>query len=444
MSTVARLDQESVSLNAGDSATIPLEVRNTGDVVEDYQLEVVGVPAEWTTIADPEFTLYPGTSTVTTLTVSPPRSCEVPAGRLSFGIRVVPLENPDDTVVPEAVVEVLPFLDTTAELVPRTSRGRRGGRHQVAIDNRGNVPVTAFIAVTDQAEQLKESDTEGITVAPGRAMFTKIKVRPVELHWTGPPTTIPFVVTVTPQDSLPVALQGTHLQEPVIPKWFGKALLIALATLLALAAIWAWLLKPAVQAAARDEAADVARQEAQAQAKQVAAQAAEAQKAATAAQVAQVKAAAAAQKADTSNKQVQVAVTGGVPPRVVTAPFSLRLAVTDARAGTSGTDAFTIPKGQSLSITDFVLENPQGDEGLLRVSIGSKIILEQALESFRTTDYHFVTPFVAAGESKVTLTVQCRLPGAPPGVTPAPTTCRDAVTIGGPRSQPAPKPTKKP
>ncbi|WP_347352188.1 hypothetical protein [Intrasporangium sp.] len=444
MSTVARLDQESVSLNAGESATIPLEVRNTGDVVEDYQLEVVGVPAGWTTIADPQFTLYPGTSTVTTLTVNPPRSSEVPAGRLSFGIRVVPVDNPDDTVVPEAVVEVLPFLDTTAELVPRTSRGRRTGRHQVAIDNRGNVPVTAFIAVTDQAELLKESDTEAITVPPGRAAFTKIKVRPVELLWTGPPTTIPFVVTVTPQDSLPVALQGTHLQEPVIPKWFGKALLIALAALLALAAIWSWLLKPTVQAAARDAAADVARQEAQAQAKQVAAQAAEAQKAATAAEVAQVKAASAAKQADTTNKQVQLAVTGGVPPRVVTAPFSLRLAVSDARAGSTRTDSFDVAKGQSLSITDFVLENPQGDEGLLLVSIGRQIILSQALESFRTTDYHFVTPFVATGKATVTLTIQCRQPGAPPGVTPAPTTCRDAVTIGGPLSKPAPKPAKKP
>ena len=145
VSTVAQLEIESVSVEAGGRVSLPLNVRNTGEVVEDYLVEIVGVPAAWTTVEPSDFTLYPGTAQVATVDVHPPRSSEVPAGEMQFGVHVVPTEHPDQAVVPEAVVEVLPYLDTTAELVPRTSHGRLGAKHQVAIDNRGNVPVTVLL-----------------------------------------------------------------------------------------------------------------------------------------------------------------------------------------------------------------------------------------------------------------------------------------------------------
>ncbi len=77
------------------------------------------------------------------------------------------------------------------------------------------------------------------------------------------------------------------------------------------------------------------------------------------------------------------------------------------------------------------------------MSIDKAVILEQALESFRTTDYHFISPFVANQNSKVTLTIACRLVGAPPGLKPVPTTCRNALTFGGPQSTKTPKPAPK-
>ena len=448
MSTVARLEVESLILDAGGEGFVPLEIRNTGDFVEDYHLEIVGVPAQWTSIADPEFTLYPGTSTTTTLTVHPPRSSAVPAGELRFGVKVTPTEHPDEAVVPEAVVEVLPFLDTTAELVPRTSRGRLSGKHEVAVDNRGNVPVTVFIAVTDQGELLKldESAKDALTVSPGQAQFAKVKVTPVQKLWRGATKTIPFTATVSPQDGIPVTLDGSHLQEPILPPWLGKALLALLALLAALAVIWFVLLKPTVQAAAKEAALAVANEpvkQAQAQASQAAVQAAKANEAAQAAQAAKTTAAAAAAQADTAKQAVAKIATGPLPPKTVTAPFSGRLTVA-AATGQTRTATYTVPKNQTLNVTDFVLENPQGDEGLLRISIDTTIVLEQALESFRTTDYHFISPFVATQNKGITLTIVCRRAGTPPDVTPASTTCRNALTFGGALTTTTPTPTTKP
>src|SRR5699024_10588184 len=143
MSTMARLEETSIRLTAGTTETVPLLIRNDSEIVEGYRFEVLGVPQEWTSVEPVEITgLYPGAQTTAAVTFAPPASAQVPAGRFDFGIRVIPTENPENVVVPEGMVEVLPYLQTTAELIPRTSHGRRGARHRLAVDNRGNAPVT--------------------------------------------------------------------------------------------------------------------------------------------------------------------------------------------------------------------------------------------------------------------------------------------------------------
>jgi hypothetical protein len=433
MTTVAQLERESVRLDAGDHASLPLEIRNTGDIVEDYHLEVVGIPAQWTTIDEPDFTLYPGTSTVATLDVHPPRSSEIPAGELRFGIRVIPTDHPEEAVVPEAVVEVLPYLDTTAELVPRTTHGRFGATHQVAIDNRGNVPVTALLGLTDPGQLLRIGSTgTSLTVSPGQAVFADVRVRPAGLLWRGKSRTIPFTVAVSPQGAPAVSLEGVHLQEPVIPPWLGKLLLALVALLLLLAALWIWLVRPTIESAARDAAAESLGEPA----KLASSKAASADQSAQSAQQAKGQASTAAKQAADSAAKAKALVDGPPPPKTVIAPYSGRLALQTAPGATT-LRSYQIPARQSLSLTDFVLENSQGDEGLMRVSVNGTVILEQALESFRTTDYHFVSPFVAPANSAVSLTIVCRKVGAPPGVTPAPGNCANAMTFGGRMTKPA-------
>ena len=78
-----------------------------------------------------------------------------------------------------------------------------------------------------------------------------------------------------------------------------------------------------------------------------------------------------------------------------------------------------------------MLENTQGDSGVLTILRNDRVLLTQALESFRTTDYHFVTPFVAESGDILYLRLQCNEPGTPPAVTPPPTTCSNALTFGG-------------
>ena len=423
MSTVAHLDLESVAVAAGERVELPLRVVNERDVVEDYQIEVLGVPAEWCSVEPQQFTLYPGTAQTATVDVHPPRASWVAAGESRLGVRVMPTEHPGDSVVHEAVIEVLPYLDTTAELVPRTSHGRRGAKHQVAIDNRGNTSVTVALAGDPGSDAVTVTpNPDLLTIGPGEAAFCDLRVRPTALMWTGPARTLPFAFTVSPPDSVPLSLDGTHVQDPVLPKWFFKALVGALALVLLLAALWALLLRPTIESAAKAAVEEPM--------KAAAAEAASAKEAAAQAQQGKTGAEAAAAAAQTLVGQPP-------PPKTVTAPFSGRLEVT-ANAGENKTDQFKLETGQTLSLTDLVLENTQGDSGLLTIKLDDKTtLLTQALETFRTTDYHYVTPIVFGDSAVLSLTVKCNKPGAPPNTTP-PSTCHNAVTFGGQRTIPAP------
>lgn len=440
MTTTAKLDPARVELSPGTEAVVPLQIRNTGDVVEGYRIEVLGVPSAWTTVEPAVIEgLYPGAGTTVSVRFAPPRSWSVPAGSLDFGIRVVPFEHVEETVTPEGVVEVLPFLDTTAELLPRTSHGRSGARHQVALDNRGNVPVTVSLTAADDAGALDlRLRPQILTVPPGTAEFADLRARPVRRLWRGADRTMPYVVTVAADTTSPVLLDGTHVQTATIPKWLPKALLAALALLALLVALWFTVLKPVVESAARSSVADEVAQA------QEAAQ--EAQEAAAAAQQSSAGAGQAAAAAQQQVAEMEDLTRDFLPPTEILAPHTQRLAL---RTGPSTTfadgESFVVPDGSTLRLTDLVLSNPQGDFGRLvlaqRPPGGTEVVLlDVALENFRDNDFHFQTPIVLPAGSRLTMSVLCRQPGTPLNLVPPPTECDDALVFSGTLATPVPPP----
>jgi hypothetical protein len=423
MSTTATLDSTTVSLDPGGEAVIPLQIRNNGDIVEGYRIQVVGVPAAWASVEPDTLSLYPGTATTATVTFRPPRSSRVPAGRQEFGVIVMPTENPEAAVVPEGVVEVLPFLETVAELVPRTSQGSRKGRHKVAVDNRGNVAVTAVLSASDDGRKLRfRTEPPALTVNPGEAQFADVKVRPAKKIWRGPPVTHPFVVEVAPQDSTPVTLDGSHVQTALIPKWLPKLLLGLLALAALLLALWFLVLKPTIESQAREAVEDdvAAAKENAAAAKE---QAEQAQQSATGAKDAQGQ-----------TEKIAKSFDPKAPAKTETINLAETLNVTTL---TSGSDSLPIGDRAIFRMTDLVFSNPQGDFGSAQIQINGETKFRVALENFRDLDYHFVTPVIADGGSEIELLVQCNQPGAPPEADPA-EACDIQALVGGELVRPAP------
>ncbi|MDP8971339.1 MAG: hypothetical protein M3N52_12760, partial [Actinomycetota bacterium] len=257
MGATASLSGTALAVEPGESVDCELQVRNTGRVVDQFTFEVLGDAAPWATVEPESLSLFPDGDGTARVTFAPPRLPQTPAGAVPFAVKVVSHEDPDGTVAEEGVLEVGGFADATAELIPRTSRGRRGGRHDLAFDNRGNQLVDAQLLASDPDNLLTfELAPASLVAEPGTAVFSKVRVRPKHRLWRGQPASHPFQVLVEPQHGVPLAVDGTYLQEPVIPRWLPRALLALLALLLLLVALWFALLRPVVRSAARDAVAE--------------------------------------------------------------------------------------------------------------------------------------------------------------------------------------------
>lgn len=429
MTTSAHLDAAPVSVLPGEEARITLELRNNSSIVEAYGFEVLGPAAGWTEVEPVTISLYPDTTGQVTLIARPPRDSSVPPGDLTFGVRVLPQERPETATVPEGVLRVLPYAQVTAELTPKMAQSRGRARFQIAVDNHGNHPVSVAFTGADRAQALRFGFPSSPTVVePGRAAFVQLPVRPKRRLWRGVTVPHAFQVTARPKPSSddltatadPIVLDGTYVQQPLL----SSALLRAAAALIVLAGVlvgvWYGLLRPAVRSAAKEAVKDPVAT--------AASQASDANKRAENAQNAAKGAEQAAKSVGASPHPVKPGE--GVAPAADATLFSTRLTAS-ASAGGTGSGTYVVAVGKTMRLTDLVLENPQGDSGVVTIAVGGKTLLAPALENFREQDFHWASAILVPEKEKVTITVTCRTPGTPPGTTPAPTTCDAAALISG-------------
>lgn len=245
MSPTATLETPEITLQPGGAATVSLTVRNDGDIVDEYRFRPVGPLAAWIDVDPPRASVYPGDSTTVTVSFQVPRSSRVPAGVAPFAVQALTTEDPSRSVVAEGEAEILPFGEITAELVPRTSEGRSGGRHRVSVENHGNAPADVRLRAQDQEERLELTlGQAGVHLVPGTVQVVELKVRPRERLWRGSETSHPFTVSALPEDGPAVTLPGTYRQEPVLPGWSPRLLkylvVLAIITALVLAAVLAF------------------------------------------------------------------------------------------------------------------------------------------------------------------------------------------------------------
>ncbi|MFE0465189.1 ricin-type beta-trefoil lectin domain protein [Kitasatospora sp. NPDC058965] len=239
MSIWTALEPASTTVDPGSNAAVTLRLRNTGDLVEEYRIEVVGDCAPWVVVEPATLKLLPQGSGSVRLTFTVPRGPEAAAGPHPFGVRVTPSEQPEAAQVPEGVLTVTPFTALVGELVPPVTRGRLRGRARLAVDNVGNVPATVSLLGRESGTQLGcDIRPSSVRIEPGRAVFAEVRVRPEQVLWTGRKERHGYGVLLQRSGAAPQPVEGTYLQSAVLPGWATKAGLVALALGTACVALW--------------------------------------------------------------------------------------------------------------------------------------------------------------------------------------------------------------
>jgi hypothetical protein len=424
MAVAAFLDQVRVEATPGEEATREVKLRNTGQVVDQFSLRVLGDAAAWTTVEPPIVNLLPGDESSVRVVFAPPRSSEVLAGARTFGVMVSSREDPNGSTVVEGEVDVAGFTEIAAELVPPKGRGRRRGKYRLVVDNTGNQPCAVRIVAADPEDAVDIVLAHPVLeTEPGTATFVRTKVIPYQRFLRGQPRTHGFQLVTMPDGQDPITADGVLTQGPLLPRWLLPLVALGVAAAIALVALWFAVVKPTVQTAAREEAREQAIADS---GERMAAVAAAADQAETA-----------AKQADESAKDAGAAVTSAkgeaeaaaeASGTVTGTPTTFRLAgdlppVTD---GSYREQRYVAPDRQVLAITDIIMQNPRGDLGYLRIILDGEVELEVGLANIRDLDYHYLQPLVVPANKPVVVAVNCLAPG-----TPEVDTCTPAVSFSG-------------
>jgi hypothetical protein len=401
MGALVTLSEKTIEVLPGAVATCTVTVKNTGTVVDQFTIDILGDPAAWTTAEPPTLSLFPGTEGTATAFFRPPRAAETPTGELPFGVRARSREDPAGSAVEEGVLVVGAYQDTFAELVPRTSRGSRGATHELALDNRGNSRLNATITAGDQ-DQLLAFDVEppGLVVDPGTAGFAKVRVKPRQRFWRGQPKTRAFKVAVQGDAGPPILLDGSLLQEALLPRWLIPALIAALVGLVALVVIWLTLLQPAIKSAATSALEDAGITPMPTSG----GGGAGGTTPAPAITVAPATPSPTPAPTPPPGETPTPSPTPAPPPVAEGVPADGRLAV-DGSYPNSRTFASV------FYLTDLVFANPSGKSGTMKLKRGALDLVTLRLQNFRDLDFHYVTPIVIQPSDVLAVEVKCDSPG---------------------------------
>jgi hypothetical protein len=454
MSAVAALREPDAVLEPGGEVTAEISVLNTGSIVDQFEIDVIGAPAAWAYVEPSVMSLFPNTQQVATIRFRPPLSHDVPPGPTPFAVRVVPSNAPDHCVTEEGMLVLAPFKDVAVEMIPTSIEGRIRAKAHLAVDSRGNFPFSVLIQATDPAAALViRARPPVLDLRPNQASFSQIYVVPRRRHIRGGVKQHRFKILVDDAGTTVASIDGTYVQPPILPKW-----LIALIILIFALLLWLLVLRPAIKDVASSAANSAVANQAQkannasnaASSANAAAQAASAQAAEIKKLQQQLQATQKAQAAATANslKKLHTQVsdlgtsttTTSTLPKLQTISYDGTLNSVVA-PGTLGSATWTIPAADTFELTDIVLSSTStGEAGQVYIQLlasGSQpqTLVEVNLAELGTVPFETArlqTPVGFNGNDQLSLTVSCSSDQA---------ACNVDLLYAGPLTQPTPSTT---
>ena len=387
MPAQGQFNLDNAELEPGEPLRLALLVQNLGTGTESYALTPTGMAAAWTTIRPAYITLFGGSNESVDIDVRAPRLATTTAGPLTLGVRIVPQGTPDEVVEAETTVHVAEIGDRRLTVLQPAIRARRRARFEVMIENLGNTQASCRMNLIEPTGRLTgRFDPPSVGVPSGGSTLTRLTVTTRRMHWDRQSHSIPFIAEAE-QSSGGNAVSGsavsggaTLVQASMVPDRLGARLIGAAVGVAALTAAWFGVVRPEIRRSA--------------------------------------------ERAVNALPPVTAPVgpigtgstvpTGSAPvvdPSLVGEPFSSSLP-SGAAATQVSKQSYTVPSGKHLSVKQFVIQNPAGDQGTASLAIGTNPF-EYNLAALDGIDANqgFLDPLVLKAGDTITFSVTCAAVG---------------------------------
>ena len=181
MSFSARLIQDELTVEAGATTPLSLEIINRGDQPAQFEIAIDGLDPEWNAIPVPLTTIQPGETQNEKIFVKPPRTSESAAGSYPFVVRVRSFENSESKDL-QGALHIRPFHQLSLEISPKKahcSPFRKSASFEATIINLGNASHTIQLFGNDTDSSLAfEIDTPQLPLESGQQKTIEVEVSP--------------------------------------------------------------------------------------------------------------------------------------------------------------------------------------------------------------------------------------------------------------------------
>ncbi|MFP5363476.1 MAG: PASTA domain-containing protein [Thermoleophilia bacterium] len=173
------------AVEAGATLSFDATIRNESQIVDNYDLAVLGLPDGWTTVSPGAAFLVPlgsgrgETELRLRVDISPPRDHRSTAGVWTF--ELVALSRTHATVAARAITqfELRPFQAWSVEVVPVVNSGRLKARYRTAVRNDGNAEQVLWLTALEDSGRLRSSFALGrVALQPGDVGIDTLTLRP--------------------------------------------------------------------------------------------------------------------------------------------------------------------------------------------------------------------------------------------------------------------------
>jgi beta-lactam-binding protein with PASTA domain len=189
-----------IEIEPGQRDRVLALIRNQSGIVDNYQLRIDGVPADWWSIYPDTVYLVPfGTGGTYEQEVEvhlhPPRTPDAEARM--WDLQLVAHSKAHEVTAASAPLglEVSPYTETSTALRPQRGKGRRKASYDVAVENKANAPVLVALEGEDPDGELQFGfNRPPQEIPPGQTVQTSMQVKPPKQIWIGRPQEKRFTV----------------------------------------------------------------------------------------------------------------------------------------------------------------------------------------------------------------------------------------------------------
>ena len=187
-------------------ASIQARITNIGQINDQFNIDVTGLPAGWHTLSMPGVRMRPGVDGAITLTFHPPRAPESLAGPRLATVRVTPQEQPAAGVEHQVTLILDPFVEATFALDQNQRTTDGDAIFTARLRNGGNVPLRYTLAASpgQDASLVVLCQPSQVSLGPGEEQAIEVGVAAPPVNGLARTSgNYPFTIQATPVTPLP-------------------------------------------------------------------------------------------------------------------------------------------------------------------------------------------------------------------------------------------------